>query len=165
MAYKNVKMTKHIKYIESMMKDPVSDEIGYSVYGEKNGKLGELVATTYRVIFGSKSLFYGEAFEDIHYEDIHYVEYTENYKGATIDIYVKNSGRVLTFYSTSKTGLRAMRDLLIKITDQIKKDKSSSYENKGEDDSIEKLQKLVKMKENGYITDTEFNSLKDKIIE
>ncbi|WP_175074017.1 PH domain-containing protein [Terribacillus sp. AE2B 122] len=165
MAYKNVKMTKHIKYIESMMKDPVSEEIGYSVYGEKNGKLGELAATPSRVIFGSKSLFSGEAFEDIYYEDIHYIEYNENYKGATIDIYVRNSGRVLKFYSTSKTSLRAMRNALIEITDQIKEDKSNSYENKGGDDSIEKLQQLVKMKEDGYITDTEFNNLKNKLIE
>jgi len=161
LARKNVKMTKHIKYIESMIEDPIAEEIGFSIFGESEGKLGELAATPKRVIFGSKTLFSGEAFEYVNYEDIHSLDYKENFKEAHLEIYIKNSSRKMSFFCTSKQGLRIMRDLINDFLDDLIKETNIQEEKS----TIEELQKLVDLKENGYISDREFVLLKKNLIE
>jgi hypothetical protein len=164
-ATEHVKVTKTIKFIEAMMEDPDSEQIGFSVFGNNQGKLGELVATPQRIIFGSKSFFGGEAFEDVYYKDIHSVDYKENFGEANLEIYFRDSARVLHFSSSDKVGLRGMRDIIYEYTKKSEDEtETEPFDSNGES-IVDQLKELAQLKEDGHISEEEYESLKNKLID
>ncbi|MEI5907076.1 PH domain-containing protein [Bacillus spongiae] len=166
MAKDYVKVTKTIKFIESMMEDPVGEPILFSVYGVNEGTLGELVMTEKRLIFGKKSFFSGESFEDVYYKEMHSFDYKENFKEATLEIYMKNSNRIFKFSTANEVGLRLVRDYLRERLSEIKKEVLEEKIGDSEDlNVVDQLQKLVELKEQGHISEDEFTKLKMKLLD
>ncbi|MDQ0273969.1 PH domain-containing protein [Cytobacillus purgationiresistens] len=155
------KKDKHITYIESLLKD--GEEIirvhQCFIY---NG-LGAVAITNLRVMCGRKGFFTGENIEEVDIKSIGSVELQNHFTEAVLTIYVNDSHQKVIIRDGWKERLSETRQILVQTLDELKespvKDTGSKPYSVGDE-----IQKIVELKQQGHISEKEFEILKSNII-
>jgi hypothetical protein len=137
------------------------------IQGTYNNGNGILVATTHRLIFIDKGLIFGLKVEDFPYSKISSIQYSTGLLLGKLTIFV--SGNKAVIDNVDKKRVRIFGDF---VRNRISSQEQSSSKVQAttvaqteiSDDIINKLERLAKLKEQGILTEDEFNKQKFIII-
>jgi len=148
---------KEIKELPNILwPDEKIENLVQGTYANGNGIL---VATTKRLVFVNKGLMFGLKVEDFPYEKISSVQYETGLVFGKLTIFA--SGNKAMIENMDKASTRTFGDWLrSRIT---KKEEPIQQANAG-DDKITQLERLGKLKEQGILTESEFNAQKKAIL-
>lgn len=147
--------------IKELPKILSSDEnIESIIAGEHNGLKGILVATESRLIFVNK-LFFGAKVEDFAYDKINSIEYETRFIHGKITIHI--SGKKATIDDVLKNYTRSFVEL---VREKIKSNQKEKQEPASTNsiDIADQLERLVKLRQQGFLTDEEFIHQKRKFL-
>ncbi|MDR6404298.1 MULTISPECIES: PH domain-containing protein [Chryseobacterium] len=117
-----------------------------------------LVATDRRLIFIDKEVFYGLKVEDFSYDKVTSIQYEKEFMLASIDIIV--SGEILEIDGVGKYEAELFCE---KVRDFMARPKEY-FQSKAEPSILDQLEQLGKLKENGVLTEDEFQEQKKKLL-
>ena len=133
------------------------DALVTGIYDNGNGIL---VATDKRLLFVDKGLFFGLKIEDFGLDKVSSIQYEGGLLLA--DIKIMASGNLAKITHVDKT---KAREFCEKVRSKLSETKISSVSVvQGQVDVIEQLRKLATLKEQGFLTDDEFDSQKKKLL-
>lgn len=149
---------KELKELPNILSE--NEKIKGMIIGTYNGGSGILVATDYRLIFIDKGFLYGLKTEDFGYDKITSVQFESGIINSTVKIMA--SGNEAKIEYVEKSSGRDFADLVRRILAQPKNN-TVTIEDKP--DIISQIEKLAKLKENGILSEEEFNEQKKKLLE
>lgn len=150
---------KEIKELPNILWD--DETLEKMAQGMYNRKQGLLVATNWRLIFLDKGLVYGLRVEDFPYDKISSIQYETGMAFGRITIYTY--GNKATIQQLPK---QLARDFAEFVRAHINRsDPSDQSAGSPTDDIPTQLEKLAKLKEQGILTQDEFDTQKKKILE
>jgi hypothetical protein len=137
------------------------EEIIYLVEGRDkvNKNNGVLLATDRRVIFIDKEFLYGLKVEGFPLNKINSIQYETSLMLGTIKIHT--SGRIVEIDGVGKHYARKFCETVTSFMSRPKQESISS----SEPTVLDQLEQLGKLKENGVLTEEEFNEQKKKLLE
>ncbi|WP_180183716.1 PH domain-containing protein [Acinetobacter sp. YH01020] len=158
---------KEIKELPSILWD---DEIVEGmITGTYNNGLGTLFVTNKRLIFVDKGLLFGLKVEDFPLDKITSVQYETGFLLGKITIFA--SGNKAVIKDTDKNLTRIFGEIVrAKIENFNKKPETTNTQKLSEnvelrmEDKIQQLERLLKLKEAGILTDEELATQKAKIL-
>ncbi len=137
------------------------------IQGTYNNGNGILVATNTRLIFIDKGLVFGLKVEDFPYDKISSIQYSTGLLLGKLTIFA--SGNKAVIDNVDKQRVRIFGDVVrnkISSKDTVETPTNQSQQKKdNSDDVVSKLERLAKLKEQGILTEEEFNQQKLKILE
>ncbi|PLR79134.1 hypothetical protein CU633_01845 [Bacillus sp. V3-13] len=156
------KPNKHMKEALKMLRE--GEKVYGNVFCVNKGTLGELIITSLRVLFVGKSILSGTTVEEAGYEQISSVEYRARFGEADLKIYLTSSSHVISVNSHNYEGLQLVAKF-INDTLRILKENETKMESevKPEVDYVSQLERLVKLKEDGHISEEEFIEFKKNL--
>ncbi len=149
------------KEIDLLPSIVAQDENVYAlVVGVYNDGRGILVATDKRLIFVDKGMFFGLKIEDFGLDKISSIQYEAGLLLADIKIMASGNIAKITHVDKSKA-----RDFCEKVRSKLSEPKVSSVSVvQNQVDVIDQLRKLAILKEQGFLTNEEFDSQKQKLL-
>lgn len=152
---------KEIKELPNILWD--NESLEKIVQGMYNNKQGVLVATSLRLIFIDKGLLYGLSVEDFPYDKISSIQYETKMMFGKITIYT--SGNKATIEQIDKKQTRDFAEYVRnKISKNGNKPDVSKEKSTPPDDVVTQLERLAKLKEQGILSQDEFDAQKQKIL-
>lgn len=154
---------KEIKELPNILWD--DEEVENLLIGTYNAGNGVLVATNRRLVFVDKGFLYGLKVEDFPYEKISSIQYETGLLLGKLTIFT--SGNKAIIDNTQKKEVRAFGDwvrarISAPRANQIKE--PTTVSDSSNDQIIEKLERLGKLKESGVIDEEEFKQQKNRIL-
>ncbi|HET7657514.1 MAG TPA: PH domain-containing protein [Bacillales bacterium] len=125
-----------------------------------DSKNGILALTNKRILFVSKGLFSGSTVKEFSFESIHSVEYHTGATGSKITLYSSDHENVFEDIGDPKEEVKRFVDLF----NQKMEDPAPASTEQNEEDVIGQLERLAKLKEQGVLTDEEFQAQKEKVL-
>jgi hypothetical protein len=133
--------------------------IEHIVSGSYEGGLGVLVATNKRLVFVDKGMLWGSKVEDFPYDKITSIQYDTGMLMGTIKIHA--SGNKADIQNVSKIWTKDFADFVrLKISSKTNVLPETAQPAV---DMLSQLERLAKLKDQGILTDEEFNEQKTKI--
>ncbi len=131
------------------------------VQGAYNGGLGILVSTNRRLLFIDKGLLYGLKVEDFPLDKISSIQYETGLIFGDIKIYT--TGNIAKIEKIEKSSARSFSEFIRnKLSQPIEPTITTVF---SEPNVLDQLEKLAKFKENGILSEDEFNEQKRKLLE
>lgn len=124
-----------------------------------DSKNGILALTNKRILFVSKGLFSGSTIKEFSFESVHSVEYQTRATGSKIILYGPDHENAFEDIGDPKEEVKRFVDLFNQKTEDPT---SETTEQKG-NDVIGQLERLAKLKEQGILSDEEFQEQKEKL--
>lgn len=146
---------KELKELPSILNQ--NEKIVALVIGIYNDGSGLLVATNTRLIFIDKGIIYGLKIEDFSLDKITSIQYESGLLLSEIKIMA--SGNIAKISNVEQGNGKRFSDTVRNLLSQPK---SSVVETKI--DFVDQLERLAKLKDNGIITQEEFNQQKEKLL-
>jgi hypothetical protein len=140
-----------------LAKDEKIDNIIQGTYNNGNGIL---VSTNRRLVFIDKGMLYGIKVEDFPLDKISSIQYETGMILAKVKIHT--SGNIASIDNVEKASSRLFAE---SVRDKLSKPKETISQNNSEPNILEQLEKLGKLKDNGILTEAEFNEQKVKLLE
>ena len=137
-----------------------------AVRGLYNSRNGMLTATNKRLIFVDKGKLWGLKVEDFPYDKVSSIQYSTGIISGEITIYTSGNKAKIDMVAKSECArfaehVRARITGVSKNQAKISSEKNSSQNN---EDFLEKLERLAKLKQNGILTEEEFVTAKKKLL-
>lgn len=152
---------KEIKELPNILwEDEIVEKM---VQGQYNTGIGILVATNKRLLFVDKGLIYGLHVEDFPYDKITSIQYKTGLLYGEIKIFA--SGNKADIGGIIKKQTRDFAEYVRARISGIKEHASIPENQLSSDDVITQLERLAKLKEQGILSDEEFLSQKNKILD
>lgn len=129
--------------------------------GTYNNGQGILVSTNRRLLFVDKGMLYGLKVEDFPLDKISSIQYETGLLLGGIKIHT--TGNIAKIENVEKSSARSFAEFVRDKLSQPKETISTTIVN--EPNILDQLEKLAKLKENGILTDEEFNEQKKKLLE
>jgi hypothetical protein len=139
---------------EILAQNEIIDNIAQGTY---NNGLGILVSTNRRLLFIDKGILYGLKVEDFALDKISSIQYETGLLLGAIKIHA--SGNIAKIENIEKSIARSFSEFVRNKISQPKETTNS------EPDILDQLGKLAKLKENGILSEEEFNNHKKKLLE
>lgn len=140
-----------------------TEKINNIVQGTYDKGNGILVSTDRRLIFIDKGLIFGLKVEDFPHDRISSIQYETGIILGTIKIHT--SGNIAKIDNVEKASARQFCEF---VRDFISRPKETSapfvIQNNSEPSVLDQLEKLAKLKENGILTQEEFDEQKKKLL-
>lgn len=150
---------KEIEELPSII--PEDEEIFELIQGNYNGGQGILVATNKRLLFVDKGIFYGLKIEDFGLAKITSIQYESGFISA--DIKIMASGNIAKITNVDKNlGKVFCEKVRIKLSEP--KQTTSVTVVQQQVDVADQLIKLAGLKDNGILTQAEFDAQKAKLL-
>jgi len=130
------------------------------IQGTYNNGQGILISTDRRLIFIDKGLLYGLKVEDFPLNKITSIQYETGLLLGKVKIYT--SGNIATIENVEKTSSRKFAEF---VRDKLSQPKENNVTVNSQPNVLDQLEKLAKLKENGIISEEEFNDQKKKLLE
>lgn len=131
------------------------------IQGIYNNGNGILVATNKRLIFVDKGILFGLRVEDFPYDKITNIQYETGLLFGKLAIYTASNKSIIE--QVTKSHVRSFGDW-VRARISSPKENQLNKETPNGFDPIEKLERLAKLKEQGILTDEEFNQQKQQIL-
>jgi hypothetical protein len=148
---------KEINELPKILAD--NEFIDHIVQGTYNGGQGILVSTNRRLIFIDKGFLYGLKVEDFPLDKISSIQYETGLLLGNIKIHT--SGNFAKIENIEKVSARIFSEFVRNKLSQPKESTSQILQ----PNILDQLEKLAKLKENGIISEEEFNENKKKLLE
>ena len=135
------------------------------IQGSYEGRMGVLVATNKRLVFVDKGIVRVRV-EDFPYDKITSIQYETGWVMGTVTIFA--SGNRAEIKNVMRGRTRTFGDYVRARVSAPAKNASSpapSAAKPAEEDVIDKLERLAKLKEQGILTEEEFNTQKSKLLD
>ncbi|KIA97507.1 hypothetical protein OA88_21210 [Flavobacterium sp. JRM] len=139
---------------EILAQNEIIDNIAQGTY---NNGLGILVSTNRRLLFIDKGMLYGLKVEDFALDKISSIQYETGLLLGAIKIHA--SGNIAKIENIEKSTARSFSEF---VRDKISQPKETTT---SEPNILDQLEKLAKLKENGILSEEEFNDQKKKFLE
>lgn len=137
-----------------------NEELIDILQGMYNDRNGLLVLTNIRVLYFSKKLIGGMTVEDFPISKISSIQYNTGFMSAQIKIFA--SGNTAEFKMYTK---KRVKEFVDNVNSKLNPtDASKTNDSEQKDDFASKLEKLAKLKEQGILTENEFNEQKTKLL-
>lgn len=152
---------KEMKFLTENLDD--DEKLHHLVQGMYSSKIGILVATNKRVMFVDVGMF-SSYYDDFPLKNISSISSESGLINTEIKIYASGNTGVI-----SKVSKGEAREF-VKTVKNLKEDNDGSTQrvtepaNNVSDDPYSKLEKLAKLKEQGILTEEEFNKEKQKVL-
>jgi hypothetical protein len=130
------------------------------IQGTYNNGQGILVSTTRRLVFIDKGLLYGLKVEDFPLDKITSIQYETGLILGKVKIYT--SGNIATIDNVEKSSSRKFAEF---VRDKLSQPKENNATVNSQPNVLDQLEKLAKLKENGILSEEEFNDHKKKLLE
>lgn len=156
---------KEIKELPNILHD--DEELLYLTSGFLDGNTWLISCTNERIIFLDKGMIYGLKQKEIPLDKINSVEHSKGLMFGKITVW--DGAAQFTIENIQKTALDPMINTINKaIKDFKNRNNNNNFVNNGNDnnsdDLVSKLERLAKLKEQGIISEEEFQKGKDKIL-
>ncbi len=148
---------KEINELPNILAD--NEFIDHIVQGTYNDGQGILVSTNRRLIFIDKGFLYGLKVEDFPLDKISSIQYETGLLLGNIKIHT--SGNYAKIDNIEKVSARNFAEF---VRNKLSQPKESTSQNL-QPNILDQLEKLAKLKENGIISEEEFNENKKKLLE
>lgn len=146
-----------------LWEDEVVEKLLQGTYGSRSS-IGVLVATNKRLCFVDKGLIYGVRVEDFAYDQITSMEYKTGLLLGEVIIY--SAGNRTRIVNCDKVQVQPFVEYVRARTSGRAEHASVPSQNTSlEEDMISRLERLADLKERGILTDEEFQTQKQKILE
>lgn len=136
------------------------------IQGLYNNSNGVLVATNKRLVFVDKGILFGLKVEDFPYDKISSIQYETGLLMGKMTIFT--SGNKAVIDNVEKSKVRAFGDWVrARISapkDNVLTQPIAQTQTTSGSDPLEKLERLAKLKEQGILTDDEFQKQKQQIL-
>lgn len=153
---------REINELPAILSD--TEKINNIVQGTYDKGNGILVSTDRRLIFIDKGLIFGLKVEDFPHDKISSIQYETGIFLGTIKIHT--SGNIAKIENVEKASARQFCEF---VRDFISRPKENPtpfvIQNNSEPSILDQLEKLGKLKENGILTQEEFDEQKKKLLE
>lgn len=153
---------KEIKELPNILwEDEKLEKLVQGFYTKGNGVL---VATNKRLIFIDKGLLYGVRVEDFPYDKISSIQYSTGMVLGKITIFTSGNNAVIE--QIDKSQVKIFAEYVRARISGVKEHASlpTSTNEQIDDDFINKLERLAKLKEQGILTEEEFTQQKNRIL-
>lgn len=147
---------KELKELPSILNQ--NEKIVALVIGTYNDGTGLLVATNNRLIFIDKGLLYGLKIEDFGLDKITSIQFESGFLLSEIKIMA--SGNIAKISNVEQGNGKRFSDTVRNLLSQPKPQNVPETKI----DFVDQLERLAKLKDNGIITEEEFNQQKEKIL-
>lgn len=137
-----------------------SETIDNIAQGTYNNGQGILVSTNRRLVFVDKGLLYGLKVEDFPLDKITTIQYETGFLLGEIKIHT--SGNIAKIDNVEKATARAFAEFVRNKLSQSKEATATIINN--QPDVYDQLEKLAKLKEQGILTQEEFDTQKKKLL-
>lgn len=150
---------KEIKELPAILWE--DEQVEHMVQGIYNNGLGALFATNKRLLFVDKGMIFGIKVEDFPYDKITSIQYETGMLQGKLTIFASGNRAEIT---------NCEKGLVRGFSEYVRARISSPQESKApvtgssSDDVISKLERLAKLKEQGILTDEEFQQQKAKLL-
>lgn len=138
-----------------------------AVKGLYNSRRGMLTSTNKRLIFIDKGILWGLKVEDFPYDKVSSIQYSTGILTGEIIIYTSGNKAKIDAVEKHEC-VRFAEHVRARITG-ISKNQSKNFSEKNspsdKDDFLEKLERLAKLKQDGFLTEDEFVTAKKKLFE
>lgn len=124
---------------------------------------GILIATNKRLLFIAKGLLFGLRVEDFPYNQIVSIQFQSGLGIGRITVFASGNQASIEDV-TNQRGREFTNYVRARITPRTQPVFQNHEKNVESDDAISKLERLVNLKKQGFITDEEFSSQKKKLI-
>lgn len=150
---------REVKELPSILAaDEAVEAILQGIY---SNSLGVLVATTSRILFVDKGMFGGLKVEEFHYEKISSVQFETGLLQGKLKIFT--SGNAAEISNCDKRLVRLFSDYVQSRLSSPKTSPAPAQTDGG--DVLDKLERLAKLREQGVLSDEEFQQQKTKILQ
>lgn len=130
------------------------------IQGTYNKGQGILVSTNRRLVFIDKGFLYGLKVEDFPLDKITSIQYQTGLLLGSVMIHT--SGNISLIENVDKKSSRNFSEF---VRDKLSQPKESAAPIDSQPNVLDQLEKLAKLKENGILTEEEFNDHKKKLLE
>lgn len=152
---------KEINELPKILAD--NENVNNIVQGTYNNGNGILVSTDRRLIFIDKGLLYGLKVEDFPHDKISSIQYETGLLLGKIKIHT--SGNIALIDNVEKSSARQFAEFVRNFISQPKQQEQIYVQTNSEPTILDQLEKLGKLRENGILTEDEFNDQKKKLLE
>lgn len=152
--------TKEINELPKILKD--DEDIVYAVAGIYEKGLGVLISTTKRVIFIDKGIL-SLRIEDFGLDKITSIQYSSGILMADIKIIASSNSSVIE--NVGKNGAKVFCDKTRNLLSQPKQFQTVNNIVNNQIDIADQLEKFAKLRDNGIITQDEFDAQKKKLLQ
>jgi len=132
------------------------------VQGAYNNGVGILVATNKRLIFVDKGMLYGLKVEDFPYDKISSIQYETKMIFGKITIFA--SGNKAVIEQTAKAQARDFCDTVRALVSSGAKEHASAPSKKTGNNIVDQLKELAALRDQGILTEDEFQAQKKKML-
>ncbi|HET7657513.1 MAG TPA: PH domain-containing protein [Bacillales bacterium] len=154
-------VNRHVKFLVTVLDD--DEEVEKIASARIDDMSGVLAATGHRLVFVRKGLFSSETyFEDFPYEKIQSIHYKMARPTHTLSVVTLGRTVDLTGIPTDE---EVLIDLVKFIQKKIEDFSTSTSSNPSQADWVSQLEKLAKLKEQGILSEEEFQEQKDKLLD
>jgi hypothetical protein len=152
---------KEIKELPAILWE--DEHVDHMLSGIYNNGLGALFATNRRLLFVDKGLIFGLKVEDFPYDKITSIQYETGIIQGKLTIFASGNRAEIT--NCDKVLVRGFAEYARARISSLHAGKAVPAPTPdGNDDTISKLERLAKLKEQGILTDEEFMQQKAKIL-
>ena len=152
---------KEIREIPRILAD--NEKLDNIVQGIYNKGIGILISTNRRLVFIDKGLLYGLKVEDFPLDKITSIQYETGLLMGKLKIHT--SGNIAVIDNVEKGSVRKFAEFVRdKIENKTSENNSNQVTDNKEPDIMDKLEKLGKLRDNGILTEEEFNEQKVKLL-
>ncbi len=136
------------------------------VQGSYNNGLGILIATNKRLVFVDKGMFFGLKVEDFPYDKISSIQYETGLLLGSITIFTSGNKAVIDNVEKSKARSFGdwIRARISTAKENVLEQPKAKVPSSNSDVILEKLERLAKLKEQGILTEDEFQKQKQIIL-
>ena len=138
----------------------LTETVDNIIQGTYNNGQGILVSTNRRLVFIDKGLLYGLKVEDFPLDKITSIQYETGLLLGKIKIHTSNN--IATIDNVEKVLSRKFAEF---VRDKLSQPKESNFTINSQPNLLDQLEKLAKLKENGILSEEEFNDQKKKLLE
>lgn len=130
------------------------------IQGTYNNGQGILVSTNSRLVFIDKGLLYGLKVEDFPLDKITSIQYETGLLLGKVKIHT--SSNIATIDNVEKASTRSFAEF---VRNKLSQPKENVLNVNTQPDVLDQLEKLAKLKENGILSEEEFNDQKKKLLD
>jgi hypothetical protein len=155
---------KEIKELPNIIQE--DERIEEIVQGDYSGGDGILVATNHRLIFLNKKFLGSLTLEEVAYNQINKIHFKKILFLGKIIVHTTNK-RVAISNLTVPEGRKfvaSIEEKIASLSDESTNETSTTQKSNNTSDTLSQLERLAELKEKGLLTDEEFNSQKNKIL-
>jgi hypothetical protein len=158
---KQILKRKEIKEISRIIAE--NEKLDNIIQGIYNNGIGILISTNRRLVFIDKGLLYGLKVEDFPLDKISSIQYETGLLMGKLKIHT--SGNIAVIDNVEKGSVRKFAEFVRdKIENKTSENNSNQVTENKEPDIMDKLEKLGKLRDNGILTEEEFNEQKAKLL-